>query len=56
MVLNGAVLARRIHRLKHKQQGPAVLRVEHVLLFRKPLGAASEKFRPRTKSLCAKPS
>src|SRR5215471_14988527 len=43
-VLNGAVLARRIHRLKHKQQGPAVLRVEHVLLFREPLGAASEKF------------
>ena len=43
-VLDGAVLARRIHRLKHKQQGPAVLRVEHVLLFREPLGAASEKF------------
>src|SRR5215813_4578735 len=33
-----------IHRLKHKQQGPAVLRVEHVLLFGEPLGAASEKF------------
>ena len=43
-VLDGAVLARRIHGLKHKQQGPAVLRVEHVLLFREPLGAASEKF------------
>src|SRR5262249_40707632 len=44
VVFDGAVLARRIHGLKHKQQGPAVLRVEHVLLFREPLGAASEKF------------
>src|SRR6516162_10246586 len=43
-VLNGAVLTRRIHRLKHKQQGPAVLRVEHVLLFSEPLDAATEKF------------
>jgi hypothetical protein len=43
-VLDGAVLAGRIHRLEQKQQGPAVLRVGHVLLFREPLGAASEKF------------
>src|SRR5262245_16705350 len=43
-MLNRAVLARRIHRLKNEQQGPLVLRVQHVLLLREPLGAASEQF------------
>src|SRR5262252_2724867 len=42
-MLNRAVLARRVHRLKYQQQGPLVLRVQHVLLLREPLGAASEK-------------
>ncbi len=42
-VLDGAVLAGRVHRLKHEQQRPAVLGVEHVLLFREPLGAAREQ-------------
>ena len=42
-VLDGAVLAGRIHRLKHEQQRPAVLGVEHVLLFREPLDAAGEQ-------------
>ncbi len=44
-VLDGAVLAGRIHRLKHQQQRPAVLGVEHVLLLGEPLGAALEQIR-----------
>src|SRR5262249_32220747 len=42
--LSGPLFPRRIKRLKQKKEGPAVLRVKHVLLFREPLGAASEKF------------
>src|SRR5262249_18441052 len=42
-VLDGAVLAGRIHRLKDEQQRPAVLGVEHVLLFGEPLDAAREQ-------------
>ena len=38
-VLDRAVLAGRVHRLKDQQQGPAILGVEHVLLFRQPLSA-----------------
>src|SRR5262249_27506855 len=41
--LNRAILARRIHRLKYQQQGPTVLRVQHVLLLSEPLRAASEQ-------------
>lgn len=39
-VLDGAV---RVYGLKHEQQRPAVLGVEHVLLFCEPLGAALQQ-------------
>ena len=42
-MLNRAVLARRVHRLKYQQQRPTVLRVQHLLLLSEPLGAASEQ-------------
>ena len=44
-VLDRAVFAGRVHRLEDQQQGPAVLGVEHVLLFRQPRGAALEELR-----------
>ena len=43
-MLDRAVLARGVHRLKHQQQRPSILGVEHILLFRKPLGALAEQF------------
>ena len=42
-MLDRAVLAGGIHRLEDEQQRPAVLGVEHVLLFREPLGAARKQ-------------
>ena len=39
-VLDRAVFAGRVHRLEDEQQGPAVLGIEHVLLFGQPRGAA----------------
>jgi hypothetical protein len=39
-MLYRTVLARRVHRLKHEQQRPTVLGVEHLLLLREPLGAS----------------
>src|SRR5947207_6595318 len=42
-VLDGAVLAGRVHRLEHEQQRPAILGIEHVLLLREPLSAALQK-------------
>ena len=44
-VLDRAVFASRVHRLEDQQQGPAVLGVKHVLLFRQPRNAALEEFR-----------
>ena len=44
-VLDRAVLAGRVHRLEDQQQRPAILGVEHVLLFRQPRGAALEELR-----------
>src|SRR5262245_56764350 len=41
-VLDRAVFAGRVHRLEDEQQGPAVLGVEHVLLFGQPSNAALE--------------
>ena len=38
-VLDRAVLAGRVHRLEHQQQRAPVLRVQLVLLFRKPADA-----------------
>src|SRR6516225_1885980 len=43
-VLDGAVLAGRVHRLEYEQQRPAILGVEYVLLLCEPLGAALQKF------------
>ena len=40
-----AVFAGRVHRLEDQQQGPAVLGVEDVLLFRQPRDAALEEVR-----------
>ena len=44
-VLDRAVFAGRVHRLEDEQQGPAVLCIEHVLLFGEPRGAGLEEFR-----------
>ena len=44
-VFDRAVFASRVHRLEHKQQGPAVLGVKDVLLFRQPRNAALEEVR-----------
>ena len=44
-VFDRAVLAGRVHRLEDQQQGPAVLGVKHVLLFRQPRNAALEEVR-----------
>src|SRR5262249_10280312 len=41
--LDRAVLAGGVHRLKHEQQRPTVLGVEHLLLLREPLGASGEE-------------
>src|SRR6516165_11209985 len=43
-MLDGAVLARCIHRLEHEQQRPAILGVKHVLLLCEPLGTALQEF------------
>ncbi len=54
-VADGAVLARRVHRLEHAQQRPAVLRVELVLLLGQPLHAVGEhllRLRPCARSRC----
>ena len=42
-VLDGAVLARRIHRLEDAQHRPAILRVEHVLQLREALDTLLEQ-------------
>src|SRR5262249_54396951 len=42
-VLDGAILAGRVHRLKYEQQRPAVLGVEHVLLLCEPFAAALQE-------------
>src|SRR5262249_41171858 len=42
-VLDGAVLAGGVHRLKHKQQRPTILGVEHVLLLCEPPGSALQE-------------
>jgi hypothetical protein len=44
-VFDRAVFAGRVHRLKDEQQGPAVLGVEHVLLFRQPRNAEFAQLR-----------
>jgi hypothetical protein len=44
-VFDRAVFPGRVHRLKDEQQGPAVLGVEHLLLFREPRNAALEELR-----------
>ena len=44
-VFDRAVFASRVHRLEDQQQGPAVLGVKDVLLFRQPRNAALEEFR-----------
>jgi hypothetical protein len=44
-VLDRAVFAGRVQRLEDEQQGPAVLGVEHILLFRQPCNAALEELR-----------
>ncbi len=41
-MLDGAVLAGRIHGLEHQQQRPVILGVEHVLLLGEPFDAALE--------------
>jgi len=38
-VLDGAILARRIHRLKNNQHRPAILSVETLLELRQPVDA-----------------
>ena len=43
-VLDGAVLAGGVHRLKDQQDAPAVLCVEHALRLAEPLDAAREQF------------
>jgi hypothetical protein len=43
-VLDRAVFAGRVHRLKDEQQGPAILGVEHVLLLRQQCNAALQDF------------
>jgi hypothetical protein len=42
-VLDRSVLAGRIHRLEHKEQRPAFLGVEHVLLLCEPDGATLQQ-------------
>ena len=41
-VLDGAVLAGRVHRLEDRQHRPAILRVERLLQFGEPLHAVGE--------------
>ena len=43
-MLNGAVLASGVHRLKHEQQRPSVLSIELVLLLCEPLCAETQEF------------
>ena len=44
-VIDRAVFAGRVHRLEDEQQGPAVLGIEHILLFGQPRGAGLEEVR-----------
>ena len=43
-VLDGAVLAGRVHRLEHQQHRPAVLRIEHVLQLGERFDAGLQRF------------